>query len=344
MRVNIMVQRTPTKKMTQHAQSKPKSIGIVIIGRNEGERLTRCLAAIDIQQHHVVYVDSASSDNSVMKAQNASAHVIELDMSIPFTAARARNVGWQYLYKQYPELKYIQFVDGDCELKIGWLEEAITFLDINEKAAVVCGSLVEKFPQASIYNYMCNEEWKRKAGEVYGCGGIALMRLNALIKVNGYNAQLIASEESEMCIRMRQIGFVIYKIDVDMALHNAAILKFSQWWKRCVRSGFASPLLAEYQLKVGEKSALKGSIRPFFWVLLPLFILLLTFYSPFALILFVYIPWQVLRVFLMNKDRSLAGLQSSFFNLLSKFPESIGVIKYLYSRLKNKSSAIIEYK
>lgn len=320
------------------------SLGIVIIGRNEGERLTRCLAAIDTQQHKVVYVDSASSDNSIEQAKRANAHVIELDMSVPFTAARARNQGWQYLYRRYPTLEYIQFVDGDCELLTGWVEEATAFLGTNKKVAVVCGSLIEKYPQASIYNYMCNAEWKRAIGKVYGCGGIALMRLSALIQIGGYNPTLIASEEAELCIRMRKVGFIIYKIDVDMALHDAAIMRFSQWWKRCVRSGFSYPLLANHQIEVGETGALKGSIRPFFWVSLPFFILCFSLYSPMMLIFLAYIPLQLLRVFVLNKDISVAGFQSSFFNLLSKFPEAVGVIKYVFDKLRKKSSAIIEYK
>ena len=330
--------------MTTDNQITTEAIGIVIIGRNEGERLTRCFAAIDTQLHKVVYVDSASSDNSVEQAKSSNVHVIELDMSVPFTAARARNEGWQYLDQKHPKLKYIQFVDGDCELLNGWIEAATTFLDINEKAAVVCGTLIEKFPDASIYNYMCNAEWKSPPGEVYGCGGIALMRADVLIQVGGYNPRLIASEEAEMCIRIRKIGFIIYKIDVDMALHDAAMLKFSQWWTRCVRSGFAYPLLVKSQLKIGEKNALKGSLRPLFWVGLPLCILLISLYTPMVLILLAYIPMQILRVLVLNKDISFAGFKSSCFNLLSKLPELIGVVKYTRDRIRKKPSTIIEYK
>lgn len=319
-------------------------VGIVVIGRNEGERLVRCLASLDPKTHPVVYVDSASTDESVRNAEQAGADVIQLDMSTPFTAARARNQGWRHLKSKYPNLVYIQFIDGDCEMLKKWLNAATSFLDINPNVGVVFGTLIEKFPNASIYNYMCNAEWKRPSGEAYGCGGIALMRLDVLVQVKGYNERFIASEEADLCIRMRKLDFIVVKINVDMALHDAAILLFSQWWKRCVRSGFSFALLAESESGESSNRGLRGCIRPFIWSGIPVIILVLGLISPIELLLFVYFPLQLIRMFIQKKDLSVSGLKSSFFNLLSKFPEAIGVIKYLRSRLNNKSTAIIEYK
>ena len=59
--------------------------GVVVIGRNEGERLKRCLASI-LAQHQgpVVYVDSGSSDGSVEHAQSVGVEVVDLDMTQAF--------------------------------------------------------------------------------------------------------------------------------------------------------------------------------------------------------------------------------------------------------------------
>ena len=95
--------------------------GFVLIGRDEGERLRRCLASVVRTNCPVVYVDSGSRDGSVAAAQAAGALVVALDMSRPFTAARARNAGWRRLLQAHPDLQQVHFLDGDCELVDGWL-------------------------------------------------------------------------------------------------------------------------------------------------------------------------------------------------------------------------------
>ena len=65
-------------------------VSVVVIGRNEGERLKRCLASLATDSTCIVYVDSGSSDGSVDHARKSGVDVVELDLSIPFTAARAR--------------------------------------------------------------------------------------------------------------------------------------------------------------------------------------------------------------------------------------------------------------
>ena len=43
-------------------------IGAVVIGRNEGQRLIRCLESMKHEVARVVYVDSGSTDGSVENA------------------------------------------------------------------------------------------------------------------------------------------------------------------------------------------------------------------------------------------------------------------------------------
>ena len=73
----------------------PAEVGAVVIGRNEGERLLRCLDAMLPQVERVVYVDSGSTDDSVAEAQKRGVEVVALDLQLPFTAARARNARCQ---------------------------------------------------------------------------------------------------------------------------------------------------------------------------------------------------------------------------------------------------------
>ncbi len=91
-------------------------VGVVAIGRNEGERLRRCLQSLDPHAHPIVYVDSGSTDGSPNLARSMHVKVVDLDLATPFTAALARNAGFEQLLKTSPEIEYVQFVDGDCEV------------------------------------------------------------------------------------------------------------------------------------------------------------------------------------------------------------------------------------
>jgi glycosyltransferase involved in cell wall biosynthesis len=153
------------------------SVAAVVIGRNEGARLIACLEALKGDVAQVIYVDSGSSDGSVEAAQERGAQVIALDMSKPFTAARARNEGIRAVDQG---VDYIQFLDGDCALRDGWIATATTYLDAHPKVAVVCGRRRERHPEASVYNQLIDAEWDTPVGEAKACGGDALMRSDAI--------------------------------------------------------------------------------------------------------------------------------------------------------------------
>ena len=135
-------------------------VGVVLIGRNEGERLVRCLASLSGRVEPVVYVDSGSTDGSVERASGAGAEVVELDPTRAFTAARARNAGFRRLLEVNPETRFVQFVDGDCGLGADWLDAARSHLEENEDVGVVCGRRRERNPGASVYNRLAGRRWE----------------------------------------------------------------------------------------------------------------------------------------------------------------------------------------
>jgi len=214
------------------------SAAVVVIGRNEGARLKRCLRSIPAGVP-VVYVDSGSTDGSAEFAQSIGINVLALDMSIGFTAARARNSGWRYIFDHHPDLEYIQFVDGDCEVDPAWLETACAALQAEPEMAAVFGRRRERFPEHSIFNRMCDDEWNVPVGIVASCGGDALFRVAALRAVGGYSDDLIAGEEPDLCLRLHRLGNYIRRIDAEMTLHDADIHSLGSWWQRAKRSGFA---------------------------------------------------------------------------------------------------------
>jgi GT2 family glycosyltransferase len=213
--------------------------GAVVIGRNEGERLARCLRSLDGRAEPIVYVDSGSRDQSVELARGTGVEVVELDRSTPFTAARARNAGFLRLLEIAPQLELVQFVDGDCEVEPGWVDTARTYLQAHAGVAVVCGRRRERAREASVYNRLADIEWDTPVGETDACGGDAMVRVAAFRAVGGFDDALIAGEEPELCYRLRRAGGRIVRLPCEMTLHDAAMHRFGQWWRRSARAGHA---------------------------------------------------------------------------------------------------------
>lgn len=216
-----------------------REIGIVVIGRNEGDRLRTCFESCRAPAVDVVYVDSGSTDGSAALARARGVDVVELDTSTPFTAARARNAGFERLTSTRPHIKLVMFVDGDCEICDDWLDAARQVFAAEPRLAVAAGRLRERFPEASIYNRLCDLEWHALPGEAKSCGGIAVIRADAFREAGGFNSRIIAGEEPELCVRLRGAGWKIIRLEAGMAIHDAAMTHFSQWWKRAVRAGHA---------------------------------------------------------------------------------------------------------
>ncbi len=329
-------------------ENQPVMIGAVVIGRNEGQRLLKCLDALLGQVSRIVYVDSGSTDNSITEAQARGVHCITLDLSIPFTAARARNEGASYLIQHCPDIKYIQFIDGDCELQSGWIDKAHQFLDNNPEYAVVCGRRRERFPEQSIYNQLCDIEWDTPVGEALACGGDALIRVHAYKQVNGYRDDLIAGEEPEMCFRLRERGWKIYRLDAEMTLHDAAMTQFSQWWKRAKRAGYAYAVSCYLHGNSEESFKVREVISIVIWacVLPVLIIFSVLFNIGFIAMLALYLL-QVIRLTIkyraLNKGWKVA-LSHALFIVIAKFPQSSGIIEFLYNKIKGVEARLIEYK
>lgn len=316
------------------------------IGRNEGERLRKCLNSVVGQAATVVYVDSGSTDDSVSMAHALGVAVVELDMTIPFTAARARNEGFKHLHEIAPELGYVQFVDGDCEVVPGWLKAAAHFLDENPDVAVVCGRRRERFPDCSVYNMLCDIEWDTPVGEAKACGGDALMRADAFERVGKYRDGLIAGEEPELCVRLRAAGWKIWRLDQEMTLHDAAITRFGQWWKRTKRSGYAYAEGAHLHGASKERHWVKETQRVWLWGLgLPVITIILAVgLGIWCLLLLLIYPAQVIRLALRGTRSARENWLHALFLTLGKFPEAMGQLNFLYNRLAGKTARLIEYK
>jgi len=324
-------------------------IGVVAIGRNEGERLRRCLESIGARAAAVVYVDSGSTDGSIALAHSFNVETVALDMTIPFTAARARNAGLDQLLKSHPDVEYVQFVDGDCEIVTGWLEKARAQLEARPDVAVVCGRRRERYPDASVYNRLCDIEWDTPIGEARAAGGDALMRVAAVRAVGGYNPDVIAAEDDELCLRIRQKGHKVLRIDADMTIHDAAMTRVGQWWKRATRCGYAYALGAHMHGAPPERHFVRERRRVLIWGFAVPFVALALAWPTYglSLLLLLLYPLQAARIYRTTRRRNIPpgdALAWSVSCVASKFPEFNGVCRFAWNQWRRGPARIIEYK
>ena len=319
--------------------------GAVAIGRNEGDRLVSCIQSLS-HASTIIYVDSGSNDGSLEKARGLGADAIALDLSVPFTAGRARNAGFKRLQRVAPQLQFVQFVDGDCELTPGWTDAAILFLSERPDIAAVCGKLRERYPDRSIYNWLCQQEWNGPIGDISSCAGNVMLRASSLSSIGGYREDVIAAEEDELCVRLRAAHWKIWRLDRWMATHDAAMMHFGQWWKRTMRTGYAFAQGADLHGAPPERHFVSEFRRALAWGIgIPVFCTAaMVVFGPIATLALLAYPLQLLRLTASGSGATRDRARIAFFHVLARFPESLGVLRYLRDRVLKRDPTIIEHK
>lgn len=317
-------------------------VDAVVIGRNEGPRLAACIASLSPQVRQVVYVDSGSTDGSAALARARGARVIDLDPGRPFTAARARNAGLAALPA---DGAFVQFVDGDCTVDPDWVATALAFLEARPDIAVACGRRRETHPEELVYNRLCDAEWDTPVGEAKQCGGDALMRRAALAAVGGYRDTLIAGEEPELCVRLRQSGWRIWRLPAEMTRHDARLLRFGQWWRRTRRAGHAFAEGAALHGAPPDRHWVREARRCLIWGAgIPAVALAGGLVTPWAPLLLLAYPLQFARLAARRPPPGVTRWQNGALNLLGKFAEAQGALGYHVGRLRGRRTGLIEYR
>jgi len=316
-------------------------VGVVVIGRNEADRLVLCLRSVlrEVAVDDVVYVDSGSTDDSVARARELGVVALELDRSRPFSAARGRNEGAAWFG---PERAMIQFIDGDCELAVGWLAHGAHHLDANPEVAALCGHLREREPQRNAYHRLAALEWVRTPGPITGPYGIVMVRASAFNAVGGYAEDLIAGEDPELGLRLGRAGHRLLHLDHEMAVHDIAMQHAWQWWQRSLRSGYAYAQGAWRHRAEGEGYRVREVASIVAWSLGPVLAAL----AGLPVLLLAYgVLWY--RVYARVARRATARDASlcATSTVLAKFPQVVGVARFAWRGiLLGRASDPIEHK
>lgn len=325
-------------------------VGIVAIGRNEGDRLRDCLRTLQQESESVVYVDSGSTDGSVEFARSIGVEVVELDTTVAFTAARARNTGIERLLQRWDGVRFIQVLDGDCTIVSGWIESAHRFLTEHQRVGVVCGRRRERYPEQSVYNRLIDLEWDTPIGRAKSCGGDAMFRVDAIQSVGGYRDSLIAGEEPELCVRLRAAGWEVHRLDAEMTLHDAAITRFSQFWKRAKRAGHAYAEGAALHGRGPDRHGVRAVRSALVWGLLIPVLALLMVWPTWGLSLLAFAGLLTIQIWRIRRNEIARGRSPDDAVLLAvtvmvaKPAQALGVLRYWRRRLLGQRPSLIEYK
>ena len=328
------------------------ALSVVVIGRNEGVRLAKCLESIQsvrgVAIKETIYVDSASTDGSPELALQKGASVVVVHPERP-TAAIGRNAGWRQAQSDL-----VLFLDGDTVLHPDFPRAACDALLSHESSiAAVWGHRREIHPEASVFNRVLDLDWIYRPGFTEFCGGDVLMRRKALLETGGFDEELIAGEEPELCRRMRGRGYRILHIDHPMTGHDLQIMHLSQYWRRATRAGHAYAEISErYRNSIDPSWASERKanlIRGSFWPASMAVALL-------ASIRFGFLPlglWLALLLLLSTRSAwrarwkaksQITLLLYGFHSQMQQIPICTGQLQYELGKKRNKRSRLIEYK
>jgi glycosyltransferase involved in cell wall biosynthesis len=328
------------------------ALSIVVIGRNEGERLARCLESIRAaralpEPTELIYVDSHSTDGSPDWAASYGAKVVGLGPG-RLSAARARNAGWQA-----GTAPFVLFLDGDTILHPEFVQRALKEFS-DPSVSVVFGHRREIRPDTSFYNRVLDLDWIAPLGDSDFCGGDSIMRRETLEQTNGFNPELIAGEEPDLCRRIRGMGGRILHIDAPMTGHDLAMHRFNQYWRRATRTGYAyAEISARYRdtpdplwSRESRKNLKQGS----------LYILLFVAIAVTALVLHSWIPVVAaalggvavcVRSAMLSRWKNVPWGTLLLFGVHSHIqhvPILLGQLSYLWRSSRGQSRVLIEYK
>jgi GT2 family glycosyltransferase len=324
-------------------------VGAVVIGRNEGERLERCLDSLVGTVAFLVYADSGSSDGSAERVRARGIEVVELPRGEPMNAARGRNAGFARLRALAPELAYVFFVDGDCRVEPGFLGAARAELERDSGLGAVCGRRRELWPEASLYNRVVDCEWNTPVGPCDGFGGDVLVRAAVLHAIGGYDPRLNQGEDPETAYRVRQAGFRILRIAHDMTRHDVGLATFAAWRRRHRRGGYAYAHGAALHLGEPGHYNQRAVLSILAWgAVLPVLALAA---APFlggislALFLLYGLQWGRIRAHRRRQgDTARAAGSYALLITYGKFEEALGVLSCIWALMRGREARVIEYK
>lgn len=260
-------------------------ISFIIIGKNEGWRLQKCLQSISyvveqdaIANYEIIYVDSQSTDNSIELAKQYGAKTFLITGEC--NAAIARNIGAQEAIGGI-----LFFIDGDMELFPGFLPKVL-----NENGKL-------KYPfMSGIFNDIVHDlDWnylhtsrrhKLQEGDADSVetttGGLFLIEHSLWDKVGGMDTRFKRSQDYDLGLRLSQMGYPLHRKAILLANHYMRQYTIRNDYVGNVK--YTALLLRKHWNNIDY---LKIFIKQQYTTVLLLISIILSFVSPLSLFLYV---------------------------------------------------------
>lgn len=316
------------------------AIGLVIIGRNEAKHLERCFASLEKLNYPKVYVDSASTDNSLEIAKKYGVETIALTEEHPLTAALGRNTGFFHLLGRFKSIRFVQFIDGDCHLEKNWLAAAFAKMQEGNGIGLVNGILEEHNDSLTPFKQITALEWQMPSGEVKNSGGNCFVRVKAFQEIGGFNPEIPVAEDTELCLRLRLKGWKIWHLHQPMAVHDSYVVTFADFCRRAKRTGYGFSHVAWLHRQSPEKLFFRENLSTLFYGgILPLLAIGLAFWTHgFSLLLLILYPILFFKIYYSVRKKwpfsqSVLYAASCIF---AKFPGFIGSCQFYYNTIIKK--------
>lgn len=195
-------------------------VSVIIKCLNEEKRIAAtiesALKAVAAIGGEVVLADSCSTDRTVEIAQQYPIRVVQL----AHPRERCCGIGPQLGY-QHSRGEFVYILDGDMEMNSGFLEQAITFMNLHPDVAGVAGRMVEQNTHSLEYVGRSERaETHMQPGQVDRLDMGALYRRNAIEAVGYFSDRNLHSyEEFDLAVRLRALGWRLWRLPVDAANH-----------------------------------------------------------------------------------------------------------------------------
>ena len=323
-------------------------ISIIIVGKNEGWRLTKCLASISklIKENRAydietIYVDSKSSDDSLERAQEFN-YVRIFQITGATNSAIARNIG-----AKEARGEILFFIDGDMENQSSFIEHAI---DANGelKFDYLTGHLDDYFYTTtnsfighSPRTYQIRIPSEKQ--ELKMNGGLFMIKKKVWDMAGGMRNKYKRSQDLDLTIRLKKKGIKIIRIPYFAAKHHTINYndESRMWTNLLNKYSFYSALIFRDHLL--NSDVMKRTIRSNYTELLLLVTGLLCFLTFSTMPIYIYFMVLVIRVFYNTKLTK--STWSKFFYFFSRVFYQISFdisfwIGFLFFYPKNH---IIEY-
>jgi GT2 family glycosyltransferase len=176
-----------------------------------------------------------------------------------------------------------------------------------------------------------------------------MVRPEAFKAAGGFRADVIAAEDNEFCVRVRRMGRKILLLDTGMVWHDAAMHRFTEWWRRARRTGHAYAQVAAMHGKSEERYFVRDCRRVWIWgLVIPVLALGLALVTHgWSLLLLAAYPLQFAWILFKGMRRGWPlghAAIYSWFTVITKFPAVEGMLAYYSRRVRGKTPTIMEHK